>query len=376
MAGAALAACGSLLGLDDIDYGGARDASSSASDAPSVDGSSPAADASTSDAAIGDAAGSLHDVSVRFDAPTVLAQGSAPQAIAVDDARLYWIDQDGTNGASVRSIAKDGTGPVATIATAQPSPTDIAVDDTYVYWSVSQPPPTGDGATGCLAMMAGKGSDAGVPTCVTSAAMQTTRMAITQSNLVLLVTGAPNTDPFVGFTPKVPGATFESVQGMGAAQAITATSSALFVGNANGNHIDTASIPGLVFGSIVCLNNCGNAASIDMMVDISGDDLLWVTANGQVFTESIVSSTSSGVLLAALPNPARRMARDGAYAYVTAQAGFVYAVPLFGGSDAGATFTAIASGQPAPYGVTVDANNVYWTNSDGTIRAVGAPLAL
>jgi hypothetical protein len=306
----------------------------------------------------------------------VITQATAPQAIAVDDSRLYWIDQDGTNGASVRSIAKDGTGTVTTIATAQPSPADIAVDDDNVYWSVSQPPPTGDGATSCLAMMASKAADAGPPACVTMAAYATARMTITESEVVLLVAGAPASDPFIGYAPKFTGSTFESVQTMGAAQAIAATNTKMYVGNGNGNHIDALSLPGLVFETNLCLTNCGNAPSVDMTIDTNAENVLWVTSTGQVFSAPIVSSTSSGTLLAALPNPALRMARDGAYVYVTAQAaGVVYAVPLFG-ADAGASFSALVSGQPAPYGVAVDANNVYWTNGDGSIRAVGAPAAL
>jgi hypothetical protein len=106
--------------------------------------------ASTSDGAAPDAGG-----------PFTLVQGvGLPQALVVDDTSLYFINAQGGATASVQSILKSGAGPVTTLASNQPSPLDIAVDDTNVYWSVNRGAPP-DSSTQCLAMFASK--DGGAP---------------------------------------------------------------------------------------------------------------------------------------------------------------------------------------------------------------------
>src|SRR4051794_5277314 len=113
---AALAGCGSILGLDDLGYQGDRPAASDA-------GVDARVDASPEDAATGggDDDGAAIDGASPDDAggPRVItSQASSPQALTVDATNLYWVEA----GGAVKRIARDGSGLITTIATGQTSP--------------------------------------------------------------------------------------------------------------------------------------------------------------------------------------------------------------------------------------------------------------
>src|SRR5262249_12818126 len=56
--------------------------------------------------------------------------GLGPFALTVDADRLYWADQG-----AIRSMPKNG-GPIVDLAMGAASVSELAVDDTHVYWSV------------------------------------------------------------------------------------------------------------------------------------------------------------------------------------------------------------------------------------------------
>jgi hypothetical protein len=66
------------------------------------------------------------------------------------------------------------------------------------------------------------------------------------------------------------------------------------------------------------------------------------------------------------------MARDTWFAYVTSQSGSIYALHITG-AGVGAAPIVLATGEPGPFGIAADAQYVYWTTSEGTIRATGVP---
>lgn len=355
-----LLACGALLGLDDIAYdaadaGATLDASSGGDSAgeSALDGG--AADQASADALATDAA---------QDGPFSVAVGlGLPQALAIDQTNLYWLNSIGAGLGSVQSMRKDGTGPMTTYATNQPSPLDIAVAGDSVYWSVNQSPPA-PAQVQCLAMTTSK--DGGAPACVTSGAFASVRMTTNGAYVVVLSRAAAN--DFIGFG--LPDGGYQNVQAQGVSQAITATSTNIFLGNPNGIHIDELTFPALGFLAPVCTSGCGATTILDITVDVTGASLLWITQGG-VFTEPTAPTNATGTQLATLPAAGQRIARDASYAYVTT-AQSVIAVPL-SGKDAGAPVLTLASGEASPFGIAVDDEHVYWTDGNGSIRATSVP---
>jgi hypothetical protein len=377
-------ACGQVLGLDEIGYdvvdGGTilENDAYAPLDALAIDASTPDASMIDSSPHAGDAETSV-DAPAPPTGPVTIAQGpsgTAALGLAIDDARVYWVTA-GANG-SVLSVLKDG-GDMTTIATGQPYPLDIAVSGTSVFWSVT---PAGTGSQ-CMAMVASTpgaapdGGDAG-PSCVVSSPDVAVRMTLGGGGLVLLAQG-PNgsTNEFIG-TPNA-GAAFTSVQTQGPASAVTATAHEAFLGNKNGDHVDEVTLPGLVYGTTVCLAGCGAATIVDMTTDVALQNVLWVTQAGGGYSAPVAVNGSSGTQHLQVAATPQRMARDASYIYVTALGASaqvpssVIAASLAPGGDAGA-FLTLSSPETNPFGIAVDESAVYWDDADGRVRKTSVPL--
>jgi hypothetical protein len=351
------AACSTILGLDGLQY--SPDSGGGGVDA----GEAAAADAiAPSDAAL------------RPDGPFTVVTGlTQPKGLVVDETRLYWTDQ-GTaiDGGSVQDAPKTAGAPIATLATGQSLPLDIATDSQKVYWSVSEPLGSAGGAMACNAMSAAKTGAAAPPQCLTQTPYATLRMTITDDDVVFIAQGATN-QQFLGFAAKAPPGPYTKAMTMGPASAVAATDTTIYVSNGNGSHIDSFSLAQMiVVGPNVCVNGCGTTAIVDMVLDVNLANALWVTMDGSVYTAPLVNGNATGKLLGTIGASPQRMARDTWFVYVTSQNGSVYALHITG-TGVGAGPIALATGEPGPFGIAADAQYVYWTTSEGTIRATGVP---
>ncbi len=363
--GAQAVACGQLLGFDRIEYE-PWDGDASAQ----RDAAAPVNDGATADTSNSDASSPRYDAGTPV--PVTIAFGSgAVRGLALDDTRVYWVTAGAD--ASVLSVLKDGGG-MTVIASGQPSPLDIAVQGTSVYWSVGS---TGAGEH-CLAMVASTpgsalgGADAG-PSCSVTSPQSTLRMTLGGRGLVLLTqgNGREANKQYVGVAP--PGVPFTSTQTQEPSSAVTATAQRAFLGSANGSVVDELALPGLTYGSAVCATNCGNQTIVDMTTDVAAANVLWITSGGSVRTAPITVGDAAGRSIADLglapATPAQRIARSATFLYATAGQS-VIAVPL--GPDAGAS-VALSKDENGAFGIAVDDAAVYWGDAAGTIWRRSVP---
>jgi hypothetical protein len=312
--------------------------------------------------------GAPHDVDVRFKKPTTLASGlGALGAITLDVTRLYWVVRElpsATTG-GVQSVLKDGTGGVLTLAAGQPSPLDIALDLSGLYFSVNtaSPPPAAP-KTQCLVMRLVDGKS---PTCITSASYQMVRMALADSEVLFIGVDA-QTNSWLGTAAKAPGAPPNTGPARAQPQAIAGYGTEIYVGD--GSHVDAYALTGFAMLNAVCQQTCGMGDVADLLVDGDLDMAWWATTTGAVVTAPIgsMATRTGNILDTVMPTP-QRIARDTSYVYVTTTDS-VLAVPIAGGA---APPLVLAMNEASPFGIAVDENNVYWTTADGRVRAVGVP---
>jgi hypothetical protein len=355
-------ACGTVIGLDDLRYGPSASDAGGLADAPVgvVDDGSGGGNDGAADAALAADSGGP--------APTTLVSGLGVDlgGLTVDGTTLYWIDQSGL----VQSAPKTG-GAATTISSGEAMPLDVAVDGQDLYWSVSEPIGAAGGAVVCNARFLSKAFLTATPTCATSTQYATLRMVLNDQDVVLLTHGA-GTTLYVGTAAKATAFdAYKSATLGGPAAALAATNSLVYVGNANGHHVDQYVLPGVSSESITCLNGCGATTIVDMVLDTTQENVLWVTSDGNVYSAPVAVTNQTGTLVASLGAQPQRVARDPSHLYVSAANGSIYAVPLPAGASP-ATPLVLAAGEQTPFGIAVDSANVYWTAA-GAIRAVPAP---
>lgn len=231
--------------------------------------------------------------------PQVLASGEPyPQFIALDAAHVYWTDGYSPGG-RVGRVAKDG-GPVETVVSVE-GPRALALDTSTIYFTVY-----GLGSPVMSAPLAG-----GQATILADAQPNGRGIAVYQGIVYWGNLGAPGEDgsimqlPVAGGTP-----------------------------------------------SLVAANQGGPGA---VAVDASG--VYWGNFKQPAQGLTMIPLTG-GTALNLAPDPVGfGLAIDDTRAYFANESGEIKSVPKTGG----ATCT-IASGQPYPYMLALDAEFVYWTN--------------
>jgi hypothetical protein len=314
----------------------------------------------------------------------------SPLGIAVDPNYLYWVDQTDESGGvgSVQRMAFDGGG-IATLP-GQNQPLDIVVDPSgTAYWlvntSTSSPligqcmvrTATPAEWSGDASTEAGESPDAGGAACAVYGFYQPVRLAITDVYVVILsFNGAQN--PYAGYTDTMPTQLYNG-QAITAAmpQAVAATDTILLYGD--GTHLDDVEMTGdSRLGATlpaVCNTTCGSGQVVkDIALDTSPSitAAYWATNEGSVETASYSPPGGDSTLLATVGGVPQRMALDSSYVYVsvkTSAGGEIVAVPR---TSTGKVHT-LAELACVPFGIAVDANRVYWTCNDDTIRSCAKP---
>jgi hypothetical protein len=251
-----------------------------------------------------------------------LASGqSGPEAIAVDSASVYWVNQ-GTPG----SLYNDGTvmkvslagGTVTTLASVQDGPWGIAIDPLNVYWTNTA-------------------AGSGPPTAVMS-------VSLTGGTPLTLASGQLDTEGIVAL-----GSSLYWLSYSGVIQCS--------VGGGTSKTVAQIAMPDLAnFGYI--------AADGENLYFFDGADNLERVplSGGATTTLASADGTTYGIAVDArnvywaVGGTAAANYRDGA----------IMSVPLAGGTP-----MPLATGQSIPLGVATDGMNVYWVDSlDGTVRKV------
>jgi hypothetical protein len=281
--------------------------------------------------------------------PLVLASGhTSPNAIAVDDAYVYWVDD--TSGAGVFRVPIDG-GSEDALALAETRPFAIAVSPTHVYWGTFggqlRRVPIGGGPLEPVAM-----EPSGQPI-----------MAIALDAVYVYWTGgAPGVfrTPSGGggsASPLVPGEFEPQGIAVSTTSAYWVTLGALRVVSLSGGDAST-----LVAGS----GSCGTSS-----VALGGTNVFWTdSCSGAINRVPLGGGASTTLGTAKQPYA---VAVDSAYVYWTDQndgTRGIYRAPIMNGP----TQPLLANQASIPYALAVDSRAIYWTSkADGTVLKLAKP---
>ena len=357
--GAVVGACGTPHFIVAGEDGGGVD--SGALDGHTLtDAGSPPSDGRTGDA----------DASPRLSGPTTLVSGELqPRGITVDPSRLFWVVADSADGTGAVRTFEKATSTVTTIADKQLQPLDIVVDSSNLYWSVATATPTTTAQ--CMAMKMLK--PMGTAACLATGPLTTGRLALGGANVFL--SGATNGTTRIGFVAATANDAPLAYILAETTDAVAGDGTDVFYGD--GTHVDTDTLSpagtALLPTQALCNTSCGMGTTVDIAVGPTGA-VFWATTAGQVLTAT-PGPQAVTTMLGQVPAVAQRIAVDANYVYVTsssasAAVGSVTAISV----EPGGPVKTLSSTENAPFGITVDDNNVYWTCGNGTIRGTGIPL--
>jgi hypothetical protein len=370
-----LVACSAIWGFQDVSLESGDGGSSIG-----IDGGDAAADGAVDVAAVPDGGGNdATAVDSGVDAaPQPLATAlNVPGAIAVDTTYVYFTV---VTSNQIWRVGKDGSG-LLQIADGSEvlAPSSVATDGTSFYFTDDI-----DTSTNVYACpIAGCGSSG-----ETNFGMATFPTGIAVSNGMLFWTGngTGNADGTV---------TMASASGSGSQTVLftatdTSSPDAVAVDGTNVYFTDNTN------GSLrrVQTNGTGlvdltaaNEPSVSLKVAVGTDSIFFTTAvsSGPGAVWSIAKSTGAvDPTFATNQNECRGIATDATNVYwvdlgsETSATGTVMTCPQAGCPSAGPTV--LASGQAAPYGIAVDDTNVYWTNggvsaagNDGSVMRLAKP---
>lgn len=269
----------------------------------------------------------------------VIAAGqTAPWAIAVDSARVYWTTLGNASGAgsatggTVMAAGLQG-GSAATIASGLSLPYAIATDGENVYWA--------DNAGGAL--LAASTTAAGAPVTIVSGLGDINAFVVNAGSIYANPGGSVVRAAIDGGSPQV-------VVADAGAGSIAADTAAVYWGalKADGGALFSAPLDGGTSRELASLP----WSPVTIVVD--GDTIFWTVFNGYVMRMPRGGGTPTTI--ASGLNAAYGLAVDSAFAYWTTQDAVMKA-PKGGG-----VATTIAA-SPATVLLAVNDAGVYWTTS-------------
>ena len=280
--------------------------------------------------------------------PTLLAAKQYAQALALDATRVYWTTQLG----EVRSASLTG-GDITSLVTGETRPWAIAVDATSVYWIEEQ------GLTaGAVRKAALAGGD---PITLATGNIWPASIAVDESAVYWLTND--------GLVMKA------SLDGQG--------QTALAAGEANPQAltVDAANVYWLTLGAVLKVPKTGGTPTQlaggqagAQSIAVDAQNVYWVNNTGGSVMKVSLDGQGLTAIASGLPlgqNGPYQIAVDDSGVYWTNGSGVVERA-----SGPNLARTIIASGQPYPDGIALDAGNIYFINAGSGATADGGILEL
>ena len=277
--------------------------------------------------------------------PVVIATGQdGAYDIAVGGGEAYWPNQN--SGEIVKCTTSNCAGTITVLASGRPSPEDIVIDDTNVYWSEQ------GGAAFCA--RAGCG---GHPTALVSGMTTADGGALDYDGIAV--------GPSLIYFPL--GGSLRGCTKTGCGN----SPSTLTVANADDLTSDANNLYGADGDDIFAcpLGNCSDATRVQLVSNVSGSESVAVDTINVYFSyggavgSCPLTGCATPTVLADNQTGPDDVATDGVNVYWTDNSADVVLRCAVGGCADKPTV--LAKDQHAPKGIALDANAVYWTQVSG-----------